>query len=92
VALTWEVLGRSEFTSLRQPTSISGRHVAPSGFVQAPYLCADANRHDYADTTIGLRINLVESVVLSLGVFHPLNDQGVRAAGWSPVASLEGTF
>jgi Putative MetA-pathway of phenol degradation len=92
VALAWEVLGRSEFTSLRQPTSISGRHVAPSGFVQAPYLCADANRHDYVDTTIGLRMNLVESIVLTLGVFHPLNDQGVRAAGWSPIASVEGTF
>jgi hypothetical protein len=92
VALAWEVLGRSEFTSLRQPTSISGRHVAPSGFVQAPYLCADANRHDYVDTTLGLRMNLLESIVLTLGVFHPLNDQGVRAAGWSPIASVEGTF
>ena len=66
--------------------------VAPSGFVQAPYLCADANRHDYVDTTLGLRMNLLESIVLTLGVFHPLNDQGVRAAGWSPIASVEGTF
>ena len=92
VALAWSVLGRSEFTSLRQQSSISGTHVAPSGFVQAPYLCADANRHDYADTTLGLRINVAESIVLSLGVFKALNDQGVRASGWSPVASVEGTF
>src|SRR4029453_4856094 len=44
VALAWEVLGRSEFTSLRQPSSISGTHVEPSGFGEAPYLCADATR------------------------------------------------
>jgi hypothetical protein len=92
VALGWEVLGRSEFTSLRQQSSISGTHVAPNGFVQAPFLCADANRHDYVDTTLAVRINLFESAVLSLGVFHPLNDQGVRAAGWSPIASVEATF
>jgi hypothetical protein len=92
VALAWSVLGRSEFTSLRKASSISGTHVSPTGFVQAPYLCADATRNDYADTTLGLRIQLVESMVLSLGVFKALNDQGVRAGGWSPVASLEGTF
>jgi hypothetical protein len=39
-----------------------------------------------------VRINVAESIVLSLGVFHPLNDQGVRPADWSPVASVEGTF
>jgi hypothetical protein len=66
--------------------------VGPDGFVQAPFLCADANRHDYVDTTLAVRINLFESAVLSLGVFHPLNDQGVRAAGWSPIASVEATF
>ena len=91
VALGWSVLGRSEFTSLRKRSSISGTHVAPAGFVQAPYLCADADRHDYADTTLGLRIDVAASIVLTLGVWKPLNDQGVRA-GWSPVASLEGTF
>ena len=90
--LGWELLGRSEFTSLRHESSISGRHVAPTGFVEAPFLCADASRHDYVDTTLAVRISLFESVVLSLGVFHPLNDQGVRAAGWSPLASVEGTF
>ncbi len=92
LALSWSVLGRSEFTSLRQPSSISGRHVSPDGFVQAPYLCADGDRHDYADTTLSLRVNLADSIILSLGVFKPLNDQGVRAAGWSPLASVEGTF
>ena len=54
--------------------------------------CADANRHDYVDTTLGVRVHLVESIVLSLGVFKALNDQGVRPADWSPVASVEGTF
>jgi hypothetical protein len=91
LALSASLLGRSEFTSLRQPTSISGTHVSPSGFVQSPYLCADADRHDYVDATFGVRINLIESIVLSLGVFKPLNDAGVRA-DWSPIASLEGTF
>ena len=31
-------------------------------------------------------------VVLSLGVFKALNDQGIRPADWSPVGSLEATF
>lgn len=92
VALAWSVLGRSEFTDLRARTSYSGRHVTPDGFRNLPYLCADANRHDYIDTTLGLRIHLVESIVLSLGVFKAINDQGVRPADWSPVASMEGTF
>jgi hypothetical protein len=92
LALSWGVLGRSEFTSLREPSSISGPHVASTGIVQAPYLCADASRHDYADTTLAMRINLAESMVLSLGVFKALNDQGVRGPGWSPLASVEATF
>ena len=92
MALAWSVLGRSEFVDLRAKTSYSGRHVTPAGFRDLPYLCADANRHDYVDTTLGLRIHLVESIVLSLGVFKAINDQGVRPADWSPVASMEGTF
>jgi hypothetical protein len=54
--------------------------------------CVDPSRHDFADTTLGLRMQLFESVVLSLGVFKSLNDQGVRATGWSPVGSFEATF
>ena len=92
IALAWSVLGRSEFTSLRANSSISGTHVTPNGFTQLPYLCADASRHDYVDTTLGVRIHLAESIVLSLGVFKALNDQGVRPANWSPVGSVEGTF
>ena len=92
VALAWSVLGRSEFVGLRQPPSVSGAHVTPNGIVDLPYLCVDPGRHDYADTTLGLRVQLVETLVLSLGVFKALNNQGIRAGGWSPVGSLEGTF
>jgi hypothetical protein len=66
--------------------------VTPNGIVQLPYLCADASRHDYADTTLGLRIGLYRSLVLSLGVFKALNHEGVRPSEWSPVGSVEGTF
>ena len=92
LALAWEVLGRSEFTSLRQASSISGPHVTAAGVVQRPYLGIDASRHDYVDTVLGVRVHLVESMVLSVGVFKALNDQGVRPAGWSPLVSVEGTF
>ena len=91
-ALAWSVLGRSEFADLRESPSISGPHVAPSGTIDSPFLCADASRHDYADTTLGVRVQLVETIVLSLGVFKAINDQGVRVADWSPVAAVEGTF
>jgi hypothetical protein len=91
VAFSWSVNGRSEFTSLRVPPSYSGPHVTPNGIVNSPYLCADGDRHDYVDTTLGLRTRLFETVVLSLGVFKPINSQGVRA-GWSPLASVQGTF
>ena len=92
VALAWSVLGRSEFTNLRAASSVSGRHVTPSGIVSQPYLCFDPDRHDYADTTLGLRIQAWRSLVFSVGVFKSLNDQGVRATGWSPVGSVEATF
>jgi len=92
LALAWEVLGRSEFTNLRQPSSISGPHVTSAGTVQRPFLGIDASRHDYVDTTLGVRVRVVGSMVLSLGVFKALNDQGVRPSGWSPVMSVEGTF
>ncbi len=91
VAFSWSVLGRSEFSALRERTSYSGPHVTPNGVVSQPYLCADADRHDYVDTTLGIRARLFETIVLSLGVFKPINSQGVRA-GWSPLASVEGTF
>jgi hypothetical protein len=92
VALAWSVLGRSEFTNLRASSSISGRHVTPSGFMSLPYLCADASRHDYADTTLGLRVQVWQSLILSVGVFKAINDQGVRPANWSPVGEVEATF
>ena len=92
VALAWSVLGRSEFTSLRANSSISGTHVTPNGFTQLPYLCADASRHDYVDTTLGLRIGLYRSLVLSVGVFKALNHEGVRPSDWSPVGEVEATF
>jgi hypothetical protein len=86
------MLGRSELTNLRQVSSISGPHVTSAGIVQRPYLGIDASRHDYVDMALGVRIHLVESIVMSLGVFKALNDQGVRPGGWSPLASVEGTF
>jgi len=55
-------------------------------------LCADASRHDYVDTTLGLRIGVYRSLVLSVGVFKALNHEGVRRADWSPVGEVEATF
>jgi hypothetical protein len=92
LALAWSILGRSEFNGLRARSSYSGNHVSPNGFVVSPYLCADADRHDYVDTTLGLRVNVASTFVLSLGVFKAINDQGVRPSEWAPVASIEGTF
>jgi len=92
LALATSLLGRSEFTSLREATSISGPHVTPSGNRNLPYLGIDAARHDYLDATFGVRIAVWQSVVLSLGVFKALNSEGVRPDGWSPVGTLEGTF
>jgi hypothetical protein len=92
LALAWSVLGRSEFTSLRASSSISGPHVTPNGIVSEPYLCADASRHDYVDTTLGVRVQVWETLVLSVGVFKAINNQGVRPADWSPVGSVEATF
>jgi hypothetical protein len=92
IALTWEILGRSEFTSLREPSSISGPHVTSAGIAQRPYLGIDGDRHDYVDTTLGVRVLVYKTLVLSLGVFKAVNDQGVRPGGWSPVASAEATF
>ena len=92
IALAPSLVGRSELTDLRAPTSYSGPHVTPSGIRELPYLCADASRHDYIDLTVGLRVQVWRSIVLSLGVFHALTDGGVQPFGWSPVASFEGTF
>jgi hypothetical protein len=79
--------------ALGRPTSTrrEARSVTPSGFAQ-PYLCADASRHDYVDTTLGLRIGLYRWLVPSVGVFKALKDEGVRASDWSPVGAVEGTF
>jgi hypothetical protein len=92
LALATSLLGRSEFTSLREATSISGPHVTPSGNRNLPYLGIDADRHDYLDATFGVRVAVWRSLVLSLGVFKALNSEGVRPDGWSPVGTLEGTF
>jgi len=92
IALAVSLLGRSEFTGLREESSISGQHVTPSGFADLPYLCIDTSRHTYLDATFGLRMQLYRSFVLSLGVFKALNNVGVRPAGWSPLGSFEATF
>jgi len=92
IALAVSLLGRSEFTGLREESSISGPHVTPSGFADLPYLCIDTSRHTYLDATFGLRMQLYRSFVLSLGVFKALNNVGVRPAGWSPLGSFEATF
>ena len=87
-----DLLGRSEFAALRERSSVSGPHVSPNGVVQQPYLCLDPDRHDYLDLALGLRANLASTLVLSLGVFKALNNEGVRATQWSPVVQMEGTF
>ena len=92
LAIMFAVLGRSEFTSLRQASSISGPHVTPNGRFDEPFLGIDADRHDYIDATFGVRVDLWHSIVLTLGVFKALNSAGVRPDGWSPVGTLEGTF
>ena len=92
LALMTSVLGRSEFTSLREATSISGPHVTPAGRFNEPYLGLDAHRHNYIDATFGVRVEVWRSVAVSLGVFKALNSVGVRPDGWSPVATVEGTF
>jgi hypothetical protein len=92
IALAVSLLGRSEFVGLRAPSSISGPHVTPSGFANLPYLCIDTDRHDYLDATFGIRVQVYQSYVLSLGVFKALNNVGVRPAGWSPLGSFEATF
>ena len=92
LALMVAVLGRSEFTGLREGSSISGPHVTPNGRFDEPFLGIDANRHDYIDATFGVRIGLWRSIVLTVGVFKALNSSGVRPDGWSPVGTLEDTF
>jgi hypothetical protein len=91
-ALTFEILGRSEFAPLRERPSVSGPHVTPAGVADLPYLGFEPRARNYADAVLGVRIHLVESIVLSLGVFRALNESGVRPSEWSPVASVEGTF
>jgi hypothetical protein len=89
VVLTGEVLGRSEVAGIRHASSVSGPHRGGT----CPYLCLDPSRQDYFDATLGLRVRVVRSLVLSIGVFKPINeDDGVRASGFSPVGSIEATF
>ncbi len=92
VALAFEILGRSEFAALRERPSVSGPHASAGGVADLPYLGFPPRRRDYADAAFGVRVHLAESFVLSLGVFKSLNASGVRAAEWSPLASIEGTF
>ena len=90
LALDVEVLGRSEFATWRGrldlgPARDGRRHRRPA----LPRHRRD--RHDYID-----RVRRPGAprgaLVLSLGVFKALTDQGVRPDDWSPVASVEGTF
>ena len=93
VSLSGQLLGRSEIDGVRARTSVSGPHVVPGGIVNIPYLCLDPERQDYFDAVLGVRVRLLRSLVLSLGVFTPINrDTGVRPGGWSPVGSIEATF
>ena len=89
LVFTGEFLGRSEVAGIRHPASVSGRHVGGD----CPYLCLDPSRQDYFDATMGVRFRVIRSLVLSLGVFKPINDDhGVRPSGFSPVGSIEATF
>jgi hypothetical protein len=92
MSLAVELRGRSEVAGWRAESSVSGPHVTPSGIRSLPYLGVDATRKDYFDTTLGVRIRLWRTVLLSAGVSTPINDGGVRASGWSPLGSLEATF
>lgn len=93
VSLVGGVAGRSEIDGIRAGSSVSGPHVTPLGVVNEPYLCLDPDRHDYFDAVLGLRVRMVRSLVMSLGVFKPINTgEGVRPEGWSPVGSIEATF
>jgi hypothetical protein len=89
VVLTGEIFGRSEIAGIRHTSSVSGPHMGG----ECPYLCLDPSRQDYFDATLGVRFRVVRSLVVSLGVFKPINsDHGVRAKGFSPVGSIEATF
>lgn len=92
VALDFQILGRSDFASWRATPSIAGPHATAAGIRDLPYLGYPSRRRDYADAAFGVRVQLLQSLMLSLGVYKALNDAGVRADGWSPVASFEGTF
>jgi hypothetical protein len=89
LVFTAELLGRSEVAGIRTRSSVSGPHMGGD----CPYLCLDPSRQDYFDATLGVRFRIVRSLVMSIGVFKPINDDhGVRASGFSPVGSIEATF
>jgi hypothetical protein len=50
------------------------------------------DRKDFFDVALGARVRLVDRLVLTLGVFKPLNDDGFRTRAGAPVAALEATF
>ena len=84
VSLGAEIRGRSEIADWASTSSVSGPHVTPQGIRSLPYLGIDA--------TLGIRVRVWGTALLSAGVSTPLNDAGVRASGWSPVAAFEVTF
>ena len=89
IAFTGELYGRSEIDGIRDARSVSGPHAGGN----CPYLCLDPSRQDYFDATMGIRVRVVRSLVVSVGVFKPINDDhGVRPSGWSPVGAIEATF
>lgn len=89
LVLTGEIMGRSEVAGIRARSSVSGPHQGGD----CPYLCLDPSRQDYFDATLGVRFRIVRSLVMSIGVFKPINaDHGVRPSGFSPVGSIEATF
>jgi hypothetical protein len=84
--------GRSEVDGRRAETSVSGPHQTPTGTELRPYLGVSVDRNDYFDAAFGGRIRLGRTVVLALNAVYALNEDGLRASDFSPVASLEGTF
>ena len=91
-------LGRSEVTARLAEDEVSVPHATPSSVFPFPEPLLEPvfglgfDRKDFFDVALGARVRLVDRLVLTLGVFKPLNDDGFRTSGWSPVAALEATF
>jgi hypothetical protein len=86
------VRGRSEVHRRRSRASVSGPHVTPSGIRNTPYLGIDPERKDYFDADLGVTVQLSKNFALRGGVMRAINDDGLRARGWSPIGSLQATF